>query len=451
MPVELIYLIVLVALIIVIITVPKRPVYEATFVAFVIILFVTWRWDRLGTCLASSFSQTILYTIFAFMAFSIVMKETKVMDSCVALITSVCGKFKGGAAYADIVANTFLGALSGGGPQNIPVVGSMTLPSMKKSGIPDKLAVNVSAFDSLMGNFIPPSPTYAAAFGIYAGFCAASGYTSVSSAEMWGVMWIIAAVMILFRIVTVFVSCKINHVVTVPKEDLPRFRDAIKSGWKALFLPLIIALPFILDMACSGFVADRIGAEAAGMVSKSVLLIIPGFAAICSLFLGSKRPKFTELANAFAENANGIIMIVAMVLFSMFIGNIISVGEIGAFLSGLDLPLAVLALIVPLLTSVMSMIISSVAITVFFGNMILAVLVAAGASPLIVAAMLPLICGGLSGTIPPSAPCLFIGANILKCDLRGVNGIAVRWSVEQFVFVELLFMAACLISSAVML
>lgn len=446
MPVELIYLIVLVALIIFIITVPKRPVYEATFVAFVIILFITWRWDKLGACLAASFSQTILYTILAFMAFSVVMKETKVMDSCVALITSVCGRFKGGAAYADIVANTFLGALSGGGPQNIPVVGSMTLPSMKKSGVPDALAVNVSAFDSLMGNFIPPSPTYAAAFGIYAGFCAASG-TTASSAEMWGVMWIIAAVMIAFRVATVFVSCKIHRVAVVPKEELPRFRDALKSGWKALFLPIIIALPFLLDLLCFGFVADRIGAEAAGMVSKSILLIIPGFAAICSLFLGSTRPKPTELARAFSENVNGIVMIVAMVLFSMMIGNIISVGEIGSFLSGLDLPLALIALIVPILTTVMSMIISSVAITVFFGNMILAVLVAAGANPLLVAAMLPLICGGLSGTIPPSAPCLFIGANILKCDFDGVSGIAVRWSVEQFVFVELLFMAVCLISS----
>ena len=127
------------------------------------------------------------------------------------------------------------------------------------------------------------------------------------------------------------------------------------------------------------------------------------------------------------------------------IGNLISVDEIGRFLGELQLPFVLIALIIPLLTTLLSMIISSVAVTIFFGNMILSVMVAVGADPLIVTAMLPLICGGLSGTIPPSSPCLFVGANILKCGMHGVNSIAVRWALEQLLFIEALFIIACLL------
>ena len=449
MPIELIWLLLLVALIIFLITVPKRPVYESTFIAFVIIYIVSnivsMEWGEIADILASSFSQTILYTIFAFMAFTIVMKETRIMDSCVAIISSIFGKFKGGTAYADAIANTFLGALSGGGPQNVLLIGSVTLPAMKKSRIPDNLAINVAAFDSLMGNFIPPSPAYAAAFGIYVAYCGAAGLTGLSSAHMWGAMWVIAAIMIAFRMATIFVSCRMNRVSVVPKEELPRFREAIKSGWKALFLPVIIALPFVLDMVFEPFIVQRIGETAASLLTNGILLFLPGLTAILAFLLGIRRPKMTDLARSFAEGANGIVMIVAMVLMSIMIGNLISADEIGKFLGEMQLPFVLLALIIPLLTTLLSMIISSVAVTIFFGNMILSVMVAVGADPLIVTAMLPLICGGLSGTIPPTSPCLFIGANILKCSMRGVNSIAVRWTIEQLVFIEALFVIACLL------
>ena len=449
MPIELIWLLLLVALIIFLITVPKRPVYESTFIAFVVIYIVSnivsMKWEKIGEIITSSFSQTVLYTIFAFMAFTIVMKETRIMDSCVAIITSIFGRFKGGTAYADVIANVFLGALSGGGPQNVLLIGSVTLPAMQKSRIPNRLSINVSAFDSLMGNFIPPSPTYAAAFGIYVAYCSAAGMTGLSSAHLWGAMWIISAIMIVFRMATIFVSCRMNRVSVVPREELPRFRDAVKSGWKALFLPVIIAFPFVLDMVFEPFIVERIGETAASQLTNGILLFLPGLTAILAFLFGIRRPKMTDLARSFAEGANGIVMIVAMVLMSVMIGNLISVDEIGRFLGELQLPFVLIALIIPLLTTLLSMIISSVAVTIFFGNMMLSVMVAVGADPLIVTAMLPLICGGLSGTIPPSSPCLFVGANILKCGMHGVNSIAVRWTLEQLLFIEALFIIACLL------
>lgn len=445
MPVEFIYLILLVAIIVYLITVPRRPVYEATFISFVIVLFASMRWADIGNIIAGSFTQRMLYTIFAFMAFTIVMKETRIMDSCVAIIVSVFGRIRGGTAYADVIANTFLGALSGGGPQNVLLIGSVTLPAMKRSGLPDKLAVNVSAFDSLMGNYIPPSPTYAAAFGIYVAFCESSGIAAMSLTHIWGAMWAIAAIMIVMRMATIFVSCRVNRVKPVPREDLPRFREAIASGWKALFLPVIIALPFVLDMTCSSFIAGRIGSEAADMLTQSILLFLPGLAAILAYAFGHRRPSPKALAASFAEGANGIVMIVAMVLLSVMIGNTISVGEIGAYLGGLDLPFVLIVLFIPLLTTFLSMIISSAAVTMFFGGMILSVTAAGGADPFIVTAALPLICGGLSGTIPPSSPCLFAGANILKCGMRGVNAIALRWTAEHMIAVEVIFLVACLI------
>ena len=81
----------------------------------------------------------------AFVAMSIVLTKTKIIDSCVAVILSVLGRISGGAGYVSIIASAFMGALSGSGPGNVMATGSITIPAMKKSGFPPELAANVES------------------------------------------------------------------------------------------------------------------------------------------------------------------------------------------------------------------------------------------------------------------------------------------------------------------
>lgn len=445
MPLEILYIAVLLLVTIVWMVLLKRPVYEGMLVSFIVLLTVSWRWENFFTYVNAALSQSIMYVVFAFIAFSVVMKQTRVIDSCTSIIISIFGRFRGGAGYADVLANSFLGALSGGGPQNVVLVGSITLPAMKKSGIPDEVSVNTAAFDSLMGNYIPPSPAYAAIFGIYIAFCNTNGYTAVSSTQLWGMMWAIAAVMVIFRMATIFIACRRRNVCAIPKEQLPRFREALKTGWKALFLPLIIAAPFVLEMLLGNFISSQIGETGLSAVSSSLLLFLPGFASFFVLFLGQNKVSIKQLAKGFASSANEMITIGVLVLFSLMIGNVLQVGEIGAYVASLDLNIVALALIIPLLTTVISMMIASVVIVIFFGMVILVVMTAAGANPVLVAAVIPLICGGLAGTIPPSSPCLYLGSNIVGGNVGSIMKTSVWWVLAQFAFVEILFLVICLI------
>ena len=159
MPISLIYLCVMLAVIFVWFVAFKRPVYEAVFVSFVVLLFVTGTYANVFSYINKGLSTSLLYSMAAFVAMSIVMTKTKVIDSCIAIILSVLGRVTGGAGYVSVIASGFMGALSGSGPGNVMSTGVITIPAMIKSGFPRELAGNIESNSSYLGNMIPPSST----------------------------------------------------------------------------------------------------------------------------------------------------------------------------------------------------------------------------------------------------------------------------------------------------
>ena len=113
----------------------KRPVYEAVFVAFLILVTVSGTWGQFLSFVETGISTNLLYSMTAFVAMSIILSETKVIDGCIAIILALLGRIPGGAGYVSVLASSFMGALSGSGPGNIMATGSMTIPAMKKSGL----------------------------------------------------------------------------------------------------------------------------------------------------------------------------------------------------------------------------------------------------------------------------------------------------------------------------
>ena len=189
MPSSLIYLAVMLVVILIWFVAMKRPVYEAVLLSFLLLLTITGNWGNVWTYIDKALSTSLLYSMVAFVAMSIILTKTKIIDSCIAVILSLIGRVTGGAGYTAVIASAFMGALSGSGPGNVMATGSLTIPAMKRSGFPAHLAANIESNASYMGNMIPPSSNIVAAMGAFTALYPASDMTT---GQFWIVLWGIA-------------------------------------------------------------------------------------------------------------------------------------------------------------------------------------------------------------------------------------------------------------------
>ena len=170
----------------------KRPVYEAVLLAFVVLLAVTGTWSNVWVYINEGLSTSLLYSMVAFVAMSIILTKTKIVDSCIAVILSLIGRVTGGAGYTAVIASAFMGALSGSGPGNVMATGTLTIPAMKRTGFPAHLAANIESNSSYMGNMIPPSSNIVAALAAFTSYAVGAGIAEVSQGQFWIVLWGIA-------------------------------------------------------------------------------------------------------------------------------------------------------------------------------------------------------------------------------------------------------------------
>ncbi len=164
MPVEMVYLIVLLVTITVVFVPLKRPIYEAMFAGYVVMVAITGQWSNFFKYIYGTTTNTLFYAIVAFLAVAQIFGATKIIDDCISIILSLFGRVTGGAGYVSLVGSTFMGALSGSGAGNVAATGVFTIPAMKRSGFPAHLAACVEMSASTMGNMIPPAGVITASF-----------------------------------------------------------------------------------------------------------------------------------------------------------------------------------------------------------------------------------------------------------------------------------------------
>lgn len=233
MPIEIAYLVILLAAICLVFVLFKRPIYEAMFIAYVVMIAVTGKWSEFFKHLYTTSTNTLFYAIVAFLAAAQIFGATKIIDQCIAIILSIFGRIRGGAGYVALVGSTFMGSLSGSGAGNVAATGVFTIPAMKRSGFPAHLAANVEMAASTMGNMIPPAGVITAAYGVLNSLYP-DKYTM---SNFWIVMWGISLWFILQRTITLYVFCRYYKVKPMDKKDIPRFGEAIKKAGLPCFYP----------------------------------------------------------------------------------------------------------------------------------------------------------------------------------------------------------------------
>lgn len=444
MPSVFLYLGIMLAVIIVWFMLLKRPVYEAILIAFIILLTVTGTWSHVGAYINTGLSTSLLYSMTAFVAMSIILTETKVIDSCIAIILALLGRVRGGAGYVSVVASSFMGALSGSGPGNVMATGTITIPAMKKSGFPAELAANVESNSSYMGNMIPPSSNIVAAMGAYVALFPDS---NLSQGQFWIVLWGISIWFIIQRILMVWGFCKYYNVEPMAKEDLPDLKTVFKQGWQGLLLPLIILLPFVFDYFFKAtFFTERLGEDGAGFFSSSMLLFIAGIASMYACLIAKDKKAVTphNIAKMFAKGVKTITPAVGVCVFGYMIGALFAemdvAGEMQAFMMDFNFSKFGLVFFICIITCFLGMVVPGSSLVVIFGPVFISTLATVGVNPLLGAAMLPCICGVMCGITPPLGLGMYAGMSLAESDFGKTFKNNLWWVAAQFVMEVIVLM-----------
>ena len=436
-PSSLVYLGIMLAVIIVWFVMMKRPVYEAVLLSFLLLVTITGSWGNLWGYIDHALSTSLLYSMVAFVAMSIILTKTKVIDSCIAVILALLGRITGGAGYASVIASSFMGALSGSGPGNVMATGSITVPAMKRSGFPPELAANIVSNSSYMGNMIPPSSNIVAALGA---FVALYPEDNMTTGQFWIVLWGIALWFVAQRMLMVWGFCKYYKVAPLSAEDVPNLKETLRVGWRGLLLPVIILMPFVLDYFLKdNFLTARLGKEGAKYFSSSVLLFAGGVASIytCLIAPDKKVVSIKNLANMFAGSVKSISPAIGVCVFGYMIGalfNDLNISEeLGGIIAAWNFGKFGTVVAVCLITCFMGMVVPGSSIVVIFGSMFIVTLANVGCEPILVAAMLPCICGVMCGITPPLGLGMYAGMTLAESDFDKTFKNNLWWVAAQFI------------------
>ena len=380
----------------------------------------------------------------AFVAMSVLLTKTKIIDSCIAVVLSLFGRFSGGAGYSAVVASAFMGALSGSGPGNVMATGAMTIPTMKRSGFPAELAANIESNSSYMGNMIPPSSNIVAALGAFA---ALYPNINLTTGQFWIILWGISIWFIAQRIIMVWAFCKYYKVKPMAKEDLPDLKETLRKGWRGLLIPVIILLPFILDYLFKDtFFTERLGETGAKYMSSSILLFIGGLASLYTCFAAEDKSvvKIKNLAQMFGNSIKTIAPAIGVCVFGYMIGSLFNdlnlAEEMGNIIATWNFGKLGMVVAVCLITCFMGMVIPGSSLVVIFGPMFIKILADVGCDPLLVAAMLPCICGVMCGITPPLGLGMYAGMTLAESDFSKTFKNNLWWVAAQFILEVIVLM-----------
>lgn len=420
----------------------RRPMYEVILAAFVILAIATGNLLNIPTYLAHAANTYSLYTITAFMCFSLVFEKTGIVTDMLNIIISLVGRFSGGAGYVALIASAAMGALSGTGPGNAAAIGVITIPAMKKTGYPSELAATVEMAASSLGPVIPPSGAIVVLFAALDAF-APNTYTF---SQFWLFAWIISFWFLLHRFITLFFLVRKYDVKPIPKEERLPISEALKQGWKALLLPVVIFVPFLVDAFCNdSFVRARLGEAGAAASANILLTTIPSIAVafvVVLYALKGNKTTFHKLVDCIKEGIAGIAPVIIMAFAGFCITelfNDIGVAEsISAFVADKQVPMWFAAIICPLIFTVLGMFMEVTSLFVLLGPVYTALAAAAGINPMLAAMMVnPMTCA-MGHMTPPFALCFYVCMGIAQSDFKETTKLSIIWCIGQYILTVLI-------------
>lgn len=178
--------------------------------------------------------QAFAETVIGFLVFGTALMMTGAGKFFINLAFALCGTFRGGAAKVGIFASALLGMMSGSIVSNVLTAGTMTIPTMKRTGFSPSYAGAIEACAST-GAVLAPPVMGATAFVI-------AQYLNVSYAEVALAAIIPAALYYIGLFMQVDAYAARHSLKGLKREELPRLWDTVRAGWYYAFVIALLVI-----------------------------------------------------------------------------------------------------------------------------------------------------------------------------------------------------------------
>ena len=351
--------------------------------------------------------------VYLFILFGVFLQSCGGGEFFIKLAAALLGRFRGGPAKIAVLSSCLFGMISGSAVANVVVVGSFSIPLMKRTGFRPHIAGAIEAAASSGGQFMPPIMG-AAAFIIPD--MIGSTYFDVAKAAFFpGLLYFLA----IFFMVD-FEAIKMN-LSGLPKKELPSAKAAVKESGH-LLLPVLVLIYLLAIARTSPTLA----------AFWSVISVI-----ITSMLRKSTRMSFGKILSALEEGAYAAIIVVsACALGGIIIGCMMLTG-LGMSLSTILVDFSHGSLILLLLLTMIASLILGMGMTTTACYIILAILVGPalikmGVDPMS-AHLFIFYFGIISAITPPVAVAAYAAAGLAGSDPMQTGYAAWRLGLSAFI------------------
>lgn len=332
------------------------------------------------------------------------------------LAFQLVGRLRAGMAYVNILASMFFAAISGSSPATVAAVGSNLIPQMGRLGYPKSFTSALTASSGMIGVLIPPSIPLIV-YGV-------SSNTSIGALFIAGIVpGILLGIM--FALISRFLLK--SHTFEVSETaasdshvDMPTgVWISLKRSFWALLTPFIIL---------GGIYGGVFTPTEAGAIAVA-------YAAFISLFV-YREMSFSELYDVLFSSAKSSARILALVLFSVAFGRLITIAEIPqqlaiALQSVSDSALVIIALVNVLLL-VVGMFMETVAAIIILTPILLPVMTAIGMEPLVFGVMMTVNLA-IGFCTPPLGVNLFVASSVSGLSVTRISRAILPFMIGMFV------------------
>ncbi len=357
--------------------------------------------------------------VFGFLLMGELMKTSGGGQFLTDISLSLMGHYRGGPAKVSIVASSIFGSISGSTVGNVMSTGVVTIPLMKKTGLPGYFAAAVEAIASNGGQLAPPVMG-ATAFLI-------AEFLDIPYLEVVGAAALPAIIYYVILFAQVDLMAKDNNLRGLKKSETPVFSKLIKQ--KGLHLIPIVSLIFLMFV---------IGLQPA----KSALM--SGFLAILAgLILRTVRPSLSLIMEFLGNVSKTLIPIILIGGAAGIIVGVLNITGLGFNLTlglteiGAQYGLLVMLILTGIIAIILGMGMPTAAVYIVL-SVVLAPAVIEMGVPVLAAHLFIFYFGLLSMIPPPVAVASFVAAGIAEASLWRTSFTAIKLGIAAY-FLPFLF------------
>ncbi len=407
---------------------PVLPILVVIFIAYALLA------DRLpGSGLASDWPKLAIYLaadtngvlglpikvaatiVIAFVLFGQILQHTGGTRFFTDIAMALMGRFRGGAAKIAVLGSLLFGSISGSAVANVVATGIITIPLMKRAGVPAFKAAAIEAVASTGGQLMPP--VMGAAAFLMAEFLEISYAEVVVAALVPGLLYYIA----------LFIQADLDAAKQgIPPVDPDAIRPAApvwRAGWY---------FPFAFAVLLFGLFGLNLQPE------KAVMWAIMGLI-IPAVVFGFEGKRFTpfDFLTAMRETGHSALDLILITGAAGIVIGVLAISGLGYQLTLILVQVGqgnvfVLLFLSALVCIILGMGLPTIGVYVLLAALVAPSLIEVGVPP-IAAHLYVLYFGMMSMITPPIAIAAFAAASLADADPMRTGFAATRFGWTAFI------------------